>query len=407
MQSSPFRFRLPLPHNPITKELVCYQVSLPNDPRILEAFEGAIYSLGLWMYWEEDTMHTAKLAADVFKRLYQRLFPGPCNKATGSDEEECMQLRINPDDSCIIQCFDMCSQTWNDWLDVSNCAGPGIRQPPAAGTLASGETRCYDVFLDANSRWHLPVPVSENFRIVVTDTAGGVYDGFELAWRCPNGNGYLLGTCSGGTASVGTDPDPSLPHMRLILEIGSAVFDGYNTTTVVPAGTPSTDVDFLVNDSTLSDNAGSVTFRVCVTNAPSEAWSHTYDLIASNGGFTPFNPGDFDRAAYSAGQGGTCKPAHTRFIQMNGPAMPHPGHTTHILFRFTAAIPGTTTWDVEYDAFGGTSFGSSPTPANPLEMSGDATINSFWSNLDGGAGNFSGIFLYSITISGVGPDPFA
>ena len=289
MQSSPFRARLPLPKLPLPIDTVCYRVVLPNEPRILEAFEGSVQLLSQWVYWERSSNNAAIIASNVFKRLYQQLKPGNCNAGSGSDEDEGMQLRISPDNTCIIQCFDPCSQMWSDWFDVSTCAPGAITQPPGGGSLAIGETRCYDVALDGASRWRLPVPVQEGDRIVITGASGGWYDGFEITWRCPNGAGYILGTCGGGSTTVGGDPCPSLDHMRLIALVGSSCFDGYNSTINIPLGTPSTDVDFQANDATLADNGGSITFRVCVTHLAVNTWTQDFDFTFSTGGWNPLS----------------------------------------------------------------------------------------------------------------------
>lgn len=403
------RARYVLPEH-IDAPRVCYKVPVPNDPQHIAAFLGAIRSLGSWYSWQEDPTHKASKVSAVWRKIGDHLKRQDCSLATGNlpgDIEDCMKLRIDPDNTCIIQCFDDCAQTWGTWLDISTCVPGAAGQQNPGGTPSNGQENCYDILIPGNSQWISPVPVKEGDSIVTSLVGGGWFDG--SGWWCPNGQTYALGACVGSTSTSPSDPAPSIPHARLIstLDAGVSWNDAFNTNIAIPAGTAPTNLILQMNDPSLSDNGGSINLRVCITTKNPTNWEHTYDLVASDGGFTPFNPGDFDRAAYTAGSGWSCNPAHTRLIQINSPSFPVPGHVTKFTFRFNGAIPGTTTWDIEYNTQGGTSFDASPTPGNPYIMVGDATMTSFWSNLDAGVGSWSGIFLYQITVSGVGPDPYA
>lgn len=287
MQSSPFRARLPLPDLPLPTDTVCYKVVLPNSPRILEAFEGQIQLLSQWVYWERGDNHAAKVAAKVFRDLYARLNSGNCNHVPDEqgEIEDCMKLRISSTNSCIIECFDECSQTWGTWLDVSQCAPGAVSQQGPGGTPTAGQENCYDVVLNANNQWRSPVPVKDGDTVTISLASGG-WSGDTLNWHCPNGNNYLLGACTTPGSTVGTDPAPSLAHMRLIASLdGSTWQDAYNTTLVIPAGQAATNLLIQANDSNITDNVGSVNFRVCITTNNPTGWTYDVDFTATSGGW--------------------------------------------------------------------------------------------------------------------------
>lgn len=290
MQSSPFRARLPLPNNPITSETVCYSVELPNDPRILEAFEGAVLSLGRWTVWEHDLSHTGRLAAKVFLRLYDRLRSYNCkrNNAVGQELEDCMQLRISPDNPCIIQCLD-CNNNWTDWYDPTGCIPGIVSQPSGGGVVTPGTCREYDVVLQGNSQWRLPVAIQVGDTVTITGATGGWADGSGL-WFCPDGSSYALGGCSSVPAIGSGDPCPLIPHARLIAieDSGPLCHDAASGMFTIVSSSPA-NLDFQMNDPSLGDNGGSISFHVKYCRADSSTWCLDIGLLTGDGGFFP-NP---------------------------------------------------------------------------------------------------------------------
>lgn len=289
MQSSPFKFRLPLPHNPITDEMVCYDVALPNDPRILEAFEGAVYSLGIWTYWELDAAHTGIVAANVFKRLYQQLEAHKCSSVIqisgGADEGVEQLIRQNPTNPCLLE-TSIDGTHWCAFADLSLCTPAGAQ--PGSGSPQpdpGGGSQCYHASLEASNKWLLPYQVNAGDVIAISNANGSWTDGSGL-WQCPNGQSYFLGACSGGTTTSGADPAPTLAHASLIAKIGSTYYNAYNTSITVPSGVSHANVEFQINDPSLSGNYGNITFDVCVTNNAISTWSHEFDFVSGSQGFT-------------------------------------------------------------------------------------------------------------------------
>jgi hypothetical protein len=183
----------------------------------------------------------------------------------GIEIEDCMRLRIHPDDPCIIQ-HECSPGEWENWYDPRACIASGVVvQPGAGGELPEFECNEYDVTLRASDRWLLPVPVEAGYTIQITNAQGGWNDS-SLQWSCPDGRQYFLGICGTPQPGQGTDPRPDLNHMRLIAEIDGLFYDAYNTTINVPVGTASSELTFQANDGSLEGNGGSISFHVKVCN---------------------------------------------------------------------------------------------------------------------------------------------
>lgn len=182
--------------------------------------------------------------------------------AIGVDEGSSMAIRVDPDRCYMLQ-FECSPGQWVDLLDTRCGAQEQQRQPTNGTPLADGECREWDVVLRGNEQWLLPLAVSAADVVTVTGAAGAWSDGTPQ-WNCVSGQIYILGGCTTNDAADSGDPMMSVNHMRLVMQIDTAWFDGYNTTTAVPTGVSDAQVVFQANDGSLSDNSGSVTFHVKV-----------------------------------------------------------------------------------------------------------------------------------------------
>lgn len=243
---------------------------------------GALLQLAESASWARDSAHTASPVASVWWKIFQDISVGSCALGTGGED---VQFRQN---GCKLE-FSIDCVHWQTLYDPSACIIEQTSQPPGGGAIPPGECRSYDVTLQGNGRWLLPVPVSEGYSITVTRLSGGWYDGAELAWRCPDGHGYVLGSCAGGTATETGDPINTAPHMVLIVQqdTGSTTFfEIIDTPLVIGTGVTDAQIAFLANDSVLTDNAGSAVFHVevCNNNMP-VGWEHIFNFAISNEGF--------------------------------------------------------------------------------------------------------------------------
>lgn len=291
------KFPLPAVVDPPKRIYVC--IPVPDVMGHRQAFMGALLNLAKWYSWQEDTAHTALAVArvwreifdDVLDQLNQKLescsetCPDP--ETPGLFAEDDMQLRIKPGDECIIQT--LCGDgTWMDWYDPRGCIPGSVSQPEPVDQPAVGQCLEFDVKLDGNGLYHLPVPVSSLDTITITDARGGWWDGTVSPWHCPNGQSFFLGACVGSGGMSGTDPAPAINHMRLIASLDGDYVDAFNTAITIPQGLAATDLIFQANDSDLDDNKGSISFHVSYChNNPTPAGDCLFDDFTDNdGGWT-------------------------------------------------------------------------------------------------------------------------
>lgn len=278
----PGRTYWPLPTTVNPPDRLCAIVQVPNDPQHVAAFMGALYDLAKWYSWERDEAHTGKDVAAVWWEIYQHISLGDCR----AEANDTMNFRQR---GCVLE-YSIDCETWYTLYDPTDCITGLTGQPSGEGVLAPGECKSFDVTLRGNDRWLLPVPVSEDYTVTVTLASGGWYDGGEVAWRCPDGAGYVLGTCAGATTTLGGDPIPASPHMCLVGSIDTGTplwFEALAGVYTVPSGVTDNLLTFQANDSDISDNSGSIVFHVSVCNTGVVAgWEHIFDFTLANQGFS-------------------------------------------------------------------------------------------------------------------------
>lgn len=203
--------------------------------------------------------------------------------------------------------------------------------------------------------------------------------------------------------------------MRLIGHLVEAgiYFDAFNTSYTVPPGTIDSSLEFQTNDSTLSDNFGSIQLCVELTNSAVEAWEVTFNLVPSNEGWTPR-----DMGIYTIGTGfqdGTVNYSGTIFrgidIQIH-PAAPF--FLTRIRWM-SDCTPGAGAGNVAAAVnTPGAYFFTTPLVTGPTEydsgvVSEPATADVYIDNIVGaqaGSDPGGGALLTQITINGQGYNPF-
>jgi hypothetical protein len=409
-RNPPAKWTLPDVVDPPTH--ICITVPVPNDRHHIGAFYGAMLTLASATGWQDDTAHTAKLVAQVWKEIFYNLRPGECdqlhNLGVFAEEDE-LNLRIKPSDPCIIQI--RCGEDdWIDWYDPRGCIPGSVTQPAAGGDVPVGECREYDVALSGNQLWRLPVSVQAGDTVQISSAVGGWWDGTVSPWHCPNGQSYLLGGCVGSGGPSGGDPAPSVDHMRLIAGYGGNFFDAYNLTLTIPAGTPPSDIDFQANDSALDDNKGSVSFHVKYCRSAVALWCATWN--ATNGWASWISDVTFGcQATLTAGVWHSCHntfPFEGMALHIDGLVLPAGSVITEIV-----AVADTTDTNPasnvlqSVDDQGGNfqkNFAGTGTPQtmtfNTVHASG--TVN-LYATVNGPSG--SPTSLYSYQVFGTGPTP--
>jgi len=359
------RARLTLPAIVDPEHRLCFTVPVPNERYHLAAFRGAILNLASALNWQDDPDHTAREVALVWREIYDLIvLCKPADITIESWDEDltslCESLRWH---NGVLQ--GLCC---GDWVNIPG-GGPSTNvQPTDGGTPVAGSTTCYKAVLQANGKWLLPVQVSEGDIITVNGAVGGWSDG-TISWYCPNGGFYTLGACGTGSAPSGSDPVPTISHMRLIAEVDTTFYDAIDNAIAVPAGLTDVNVTFQANDASLSDNFGSIAFDVCVKK---QSIDDTITLTYALGtGPTTARRGDtlILTSTCCGGGGGADYGVNVTF---SSPVKVHVVGNT----GFTIACPGG--GSCVY-AFGqqpvGTTVTSLSTPANPDPRSFDDTVD--------------------------------
>jgi hypothetical protein len=279
------RYVLPEVVNP--PDRICFRVEVPNERYHIAAFMGQLYALASAASWQNDESHTALDVAKVWWGVFNTLHL--CNDVpinSGADEGIELMIRQNPSNPCLLE-TSINGTDWCVFADLSLCVagssqpGSGSPQPPP-----NGGSQCYNARLTASGKWLLPFQVTTGDLITISDVSGAAADG-SGRWYCPNGQNYFLGACSGAISTNSGDPLNTVGHMRLIASIGSVYYDAYNASITVPAGVTGANVEFQVNDPSLSDNFGEFTFKACVTNNSAGNWTHIFDFATNDYGWIP------------------------------------------------------------------------------------------------------------------------
>lgn len=268
-RNPPAKWVLPEVVNPSSH--ICYTVPVPNDRQHIAAFLGALQSLGSAYKWQDDTDHTAKDVAQVWRNIIDNL--QGC---------EMFDIRINPVNSCEVQKTFNGGANWEFAFSIRECAdlafndglvnaiNDGIiavpTQPKPDGEVPTGMCYEYNVELEGKGIYHLPVPVYDGYTIQCVGAKGMWWNGDILqVWKCPSGDNAPFGECQPDTPDYDAGyPIPDAPSMRLICKIGSEYHDLYNQTVGVPAGTGTAEVLIQANDDNLADNQGAVRFKLIV-----------------------------------------------------------------------------------------------------------------------------------------------
>jgi len=272
------RYTLPDVVNPA--KTICYQIEVPDNLFHRAAFFGQIYKLASAVAWDNDASHTALDVAavwwDIFNNIKECSTP-QTSGAGGADEGMELLIRQNPDNPCILE-TSINGTDWCAFADFSKCVG-GPSQPGSGSpqpTPGGGQV-CYHATLSANEQWLLPTPVNTGDTLVISNVQGAWADG-SGSWYCPNGQNFVLFLCAGATVTGPSDPLNTQPHGSLIAKIDTTWNEvGNGATLTVPSGVVNKTVTFQMNDPSLSDNSGQLTFDVCVTNNQSAEWVRVFD----------------------------------------------------------------------------------------------------------------------------------
>ena len=269
----------------------------------LPYIRGALQQLLLQTTWDTDEAGLAIVQAQATNLLFafNSLEPGDCGAPGGNSPG----ISGDDDMSCCLRFQDGKLQTFccGEWTDVpgqAGAAGPGGPGQPGAGNLPpapAGGTGNYCFALGGSDTRILPTTVSAGDILLFNNLDGAWNDKREVIWNCPDGWVYALGSCGQTFPHGSPDPLPTALHMSLIIEINGNYYDAVNPDIngdpqpfTVPGGISNAQVIIRPNIDDNTQVQGNVTFCVTVTNEQpvTGSWIHTFDFLASPGGFTPW-----------------------------------------------------------------------------------------------------------------------
>jgi hypothetical protein len=296
-------YALPVVIDP--SDTICFQIQVPNDRQHIAAFMGQIYKLSYWDAWKQDSAHTGKLAGAVWLKIFDQLIAGcplpPSKALSGMEMEDFMPLRVDCDCNVFVTCCDGTEKRilTSDQVAklIQGTPGNGSPQPPTGGG-----SQCYDLTLQANAETIIPFPVSTGDILTLQSALGAGGDGAGN-WYCPDGSQFFGGACVGFGHLSGTDPVPTINHMRLLYHIGSNYYDAMAGPFTVPSGVSLVQPTLVLNDVTRSDNSGSYQITVCAQNNRTGVWCRYQDFTLSNGGWEHDTPCFSDEGSWSPGSG--------------------------------------------------------------------------------------------------------
>jgi hypothetical protein len=295
----------PLPPPPLTSAgAFCLTVDGKWIPYLLAVAK----TLAIERTWLSDSQRVTDEARNLISAI---MGAKPCETPAegGTEVEDCM--------GCCIRIFEGKLQTFNCgvWTTIEGgdltALAAGAPQP-AQGAPQPEPGGCEQfigkVFF--YGRWLLPVPVSTNDVITVTNALGATTDYLvDLGvWRCGDGNVFFAGGCVNATETFNAgDPAPAFHHGNLIAFDGTNYYDcgpaanSLTATITIPAGISDANLQFLINSEGPA-GAGDMSFDVRICKSAALPLLLTYNL---GSGPTAVNAGDvFTVSSACCGGGG-------------------------------------------------------------------------------------------------------
>lgn len=279
-RNPPAKWVLPEAVDPPTTK--CFVIEVPDDPQHIAAFRGALLNLASAYKWADDATHMAKDVALRWRQAIEEM--AECDMA--------IMLRTNPFDSCGAQVSYDGGTVWEEFFNARDCATTTVEDMFSNDEVPGGANpdpdQCFDLDLviDANTMKLIPLAISGGWRLSITQLHGAWNGAAGQDWVCPTGKVYFFGQCSNLTEGTQSgDPINTIPHMQLIIRLPDGTYDEIDldgSEYVVPSGQPSGNTFLMANDSTLSDNSGSVSLHLLAC-APSSVVHITYGVA---GGIT-------------------------------------------------------------------------------------------------------------------------
>lgn len=292
----PVQSQYPLPENRAPVGTRCIQIDIPDDDEYERLLVSSINALAWWFSYDRDVTHAGKAIAALWKKAIKSMRNCDGTPLAKHYEEVIDMPAFRQDCDCnlFVECCDGSEKQLAFKSDIPAGGSPGNGAPqPKPG----GGQQHYCQTLNANNVMFLPTLVNTGDVIEVVSAEGSWWDGGENSlgfplWRCPNGDQYVAGNCTGASTRTvtGTDPSVAAAHMSLIVVIGSNILSLNGGPVTVPGGVTNGNAYIQVNDSAIGNNFGSADVCVKVTNNQTEEWCFIQNLALGDGGWGVHTP---------------------------------------------------------------------------------------------------------------------
>lgn len=275
---------------------ICIQFEIPNEQTHIANFLGNFLNLAYWFSYQRDDAHTGLAVSKVWYQVYQSVVQaiidgGGCEIAPAQFVEWEDSFMPAWRESCVNGKYKLevrvcaCPE---EWVTVSilggNSTQPGAGSPqPKPG----GGQQTYQGCLAANNQYALPTVLNTGDVVSVSSLSGAWNDSDRDAfiYRCGDGEIFFGGACVGAAVLISTDPLPTAPHMTMLLLVGGVYYDVGNGIATIGAGVSNQQGVIICNDSVRGNDNGDICFNVTVTNNQQATFTHTFDMVLTNGGF--------------------------------------------------------------------------------------------------------------------------
>lgn len=281
------RDAFPVPQNTEVKGVRCLKIYIPDDDSYELLTWSCLTLLTRWNSYQQDGHHKAADAATLFRSaLWDNPFEHcqeektPGGEVDGLDMASLCELLRWHNGKLQAYCC-------GEWQDISG-DGPSqdlVQRTDGGEGPSGGACQDFNIVLQGSGKYLLPIPVSSGYTLEFTALKGGWTDN-GLVWYCANGQGYTLGECSGSGTTDPGDPLPSTRHMAVVAEIDGTFYSCIDGKITVPAGVTNANVTFQANDSDITNNYGSVSFKVTVCNKNQPSFTHHFDFRTGLQGWT-------------------------------------------------------------------------------------------------------------------------
>lgn len=112
-------YLVPSPASPY--ELQCFRVYVPKHTWYIGAFWAAYQFFTSWQAWARDPLHRGKIAAALWRTAFEKARAE--YNPEGNCEMNITDIRLKPENPCILQVEYDGNQVWVDKADMSKCGG--------------------------------------------------------------------------------------------------------------------------------------------------------------------------------------------------------------------------------------------------------------------------------------------